>query len=116
VARKYSGRQRSEEAIARRRLYAREYARRRRLADPEAHNAKCLRYWHRTVEKAVAVLGGECAQCGASEQLEFDHVVPVGSDRPTKRVELRRVVKGDVTNLQLLCKACHREKTNAERK
>ena len=45
--------------------------------------------------------GGKCAECGSSEKLEFDHIIPHskgGAD--TYR------------NLQLLCEQCNRSKSN----
>jgi hypothetical protein len=45
--------------------------------------------------------GGACAKCGSREKLEYDHIVPVsrgGSDT--------------VRNIELLCEACNRSKSN----
>jgi 5-methylcytosine-specific restriction endonuclease McrA len=43
--------------------------------------------------------GGKCVECGSSENLEFDHVIPIGmGGANTER------------NLQLLCERCNRRK------
>jgi hypothetical protein len=45
--------------------------------------------------------GGACAQCGSREKLEYDHMIPLslgGSDT--------------VRNIELLCEACNRSKSN----
>lgn len=48
--------------------------------------------------------GGKCEQCGSTEQLEFDHVIPrhMGG-------------KGTLENGQVLCRACHLFKTATQR-
>jgi len=70
------------------------------------------------------ILGGKCAKCGATEDLEIDHIWP-GDGRKDRengindnhklwsryskdRDRLRKT-------LQLLCKPCHRAKTSQER-
>ncbi len=49
--------------------------------------------------------GFQCVQCGARGRLECDHVVPV-------RQAAERAF--DLTNLQILCPACHGRKTRLE--
>lgn len=67
-------------------------------------------------EAALVQLGGTCALCGATENLEFDHV-----DRTTKRGEISRLFsrgearyKQELEKCQLLCSSCHRAKSAAE--
>lgn len=43
--------------------------------------------------------GGRCAECQASEYLEFDHVIPHSKGGATS-----------LTNLQLLCRKCNQTK------
>lgn len=65
-----------------------------------------------------AELGGRCAHCGTTENLEFDHIDP---DAPrhcpdTSTVGFVRSITLywrdhlDFCNIQLLCKRCNREK------
>lgn len=60
-------------------------------------------------------LGGRCASCGSTEELEFDHV-----DRLTKKFSIARKWKLPLSELrpeldkcQLLCRPCHLAKTAA---
>lgn len=65
---------------------------------------------------AIALLGGRCAKCGSTHQLEFDHIDPqtmsfrigsyIGWSREKLLPELRKC--------QLLCRSCHTKKTNIE--
>jgi hypothetical protein len=43
--------------------------------------------------------GGRCRQCGSTQQLHFDHVIPIS-----------RGGANTVANIQLLCGACNRAK------
>lgn len=75
-------------------------------------------YAQKQRNKAIALLGGCCAKCGATESLEFDHV-----DSSTKSFHLNRRlaslkspgVIAELKKCQLLCEKCHQEKTLAER-
>jgi hypothetical protein len=46
--------------------------------------------------------GGRCARCGADEDLQFDHVIPVAKGGAS-----------GAANLQLLCGDCNRQKGDA---
>lgn len=46
---------------------------------------------------------GSCRRCGATEDLECDHIIPVSEGGTA-----------DASNGQLLCRKCHRQKTNQE--
>ena len=60
----------------------------------------------------IDLLGGVCVRCGASEDLEFDHIDPetkrfaVGSCMSRAWAELVE----EALKCQLLCPTCHREK------
>jgi len=45
--------------------------------------------------------GGRCVQCGSQENLEFDHIIP-----------LARGGGSTARNIQLLCEACNRRKSD----
>ena len=64
------------------------------------------------------LLGGRCVVCGATEALEFDHVV-LGTKtfQPSMRCwdySWRRLL-AELAKCQLLCGPCHRAKTLRER-
>jgi hypothetical protein len=59
---------------------------------------------------------GPCVKCGSWEKLEADHI-----DRATKLYDINRiwtaraeVREAELAKCQVLCKRCHRKKTNAE--
>ena len=70
---------------------------------------------------AVKVLGGKCAWCGSTENLEFDHIHPKDKDPdlrgkqgsmwswPWQRIET------ELEKCWLLCHECHRVKTRDDR-
>lgn len=67
--------------------------------------------------KCFAVIGIQCAKCGAVEDLEIDHV-----DWRTKTLEISKsmgsakwpAVLEELKKCQALCGKCHREKSAAE--
>ena len=63
-------------------------------------------------------LGGQCVSCGTTDNLEFDHINPLdksftisGYLASTNACELEKVLE-EVNKCQLLCKQCHRKKTD----
>jgi hypothetical protein len=52
-----------------------------------------IRVWNRD--------GGKCKRCGAKEDLEFDHIIPVSKGGSNTE-----------NNIELLCKKCNRGKSN----
>jgi hypothetical protein len=75
-----------------------------------------LARYHQRKQDAIAFLGGKCAQCDTTEQLEIDHI-----DRTTKSFPVGKMwsIKeeqfyAELKKCQLLCKPHHIEKTRAE--
>lgn len=72
-----------------------------------------LQHYHRKRAEMIKLLGGKCKHCGATENLEFDHV-----DRDKKEFNISRLyglsmdkLKPELDKCQILCKPCHLEKT-----
>ena len=67
---------------------------------------------------AIELLGGECANCGSNETLEFDHIDPatkvytVATMFASRRWEL---IERELQKCQLLCRPCHLSKTHGNR-
>jgi len=53
----------------------------------------------------VEFLGYKCNKCGNIESIEVDHIIPISIGGENK-----------VSNIQLLCNICHKEKTSIENK
>lgn len=74
--------------------------------------------WARNARfRLVFALGGCCAECGATKELEFDCIEPQGHHHHAigyvhRTVFYRRQHKEG--NLQLLCYRCHKKKTKAD--
>lgn len=66
--------------------------------------------------EAVERLGGKCAHCGETEQLEFDHIDPKTKLFKPSQLWSRNKVELDaeIAKCQLLCYACHKKKTIKE--
>jgi 5-methylcytosine-specific restriction endonuclease McrA len=67
--------------------------------------------------RLIELLGGKCERCGSTKNLEFDHLKP----KQKKFIISKFIDRADVNLLdevnkcQLLCKACHHEKTLEKR-
>ena len=66
---------------------------------------------------SIAKLGGKCVRCGATKNLQLDHI-----DKYLKSFNITAywsysLEKYDVelAKCQLLCKSCHKEKSNEEK-
>ena len=60
------------------------------------------RHISRNVRQRVwTTYGGQCADCGAKDYLEFDHVIPVAKGG-----------SNDEMNVQLLCRRCNLKKND----
>ena len=59
--------------------------------------------WRNTRRRAQTEIALACTECGSTNQLELDHIIPVcegGAD--------------EMCNLQWLCRDCHKLKTQGE--
>ena len=85
----------------------------------EAENEYMRRYMAERYERrrsAVVQLGGACVRCGATEDLDFDHI-----DRSTKSFTIGSRLAGvsearlqaELAKCQLLCRPCHIAKSRA---
>lgn len=81
--------------------------------DREAYNAYHrvyqLRRYHQRMERFRAMLGGKCTKCGATEDLEIDHIDPASKDKPVSRAWQwnDEAVLAELEKCQLLCEICH---------
>lgn len=75
------------------------------------------RYRERTA-KAKALLGGKCVSCGSAEDLQFDHIDPSHKTATVTAIMSYRwsVVEAELEKCQLLCAACHKNKTCVDMK
>lgn len=82
----------------------------------EYHRAYSREYYHRRKQELIEMLGGICRSCGSKENLTFDHTDP--NSRSFKLGKLLNYSKirqeEEIKKCQLLCKKCHREKSQKE--
>lgn len=65
-------------------------------------------------EQLVSLLGGRCARCSATDQLEFDHIEPGSQSFRINGKALDKPwpdILAEIAKCQLLCHDCHRTKT-----
>ena len=80
----------------------------------ELNKARQNKRRHRIKQELVEILGGKCAVCGSSSNLEFDHIdsstkIIAISDGLASRSE--QFVREEAKKCQLLCRTCHNVKT-----
>ena len=56
-------------------------------------------------------MGGKCVICGATENLQFDHINPLEKSYNISTNYFRKDVDEELAKCQLLCSRCHLEKT-----
>jgi 5-methylcytosine-specific restriction endonuclease McrA len=87
------------------------------LKDREKYREYMREYQRKRSRERIALarkrLGGCCARCGATEDLDFDHI-----DRTAKVRQISEATNwsldrflAEVDKCQLLCKSCHRSKS-----
>jgi 5-methylcytosine-specific restriction endonuclease McrA len=81
------------------------------------HRDYQLRRYHVRRVAAVEMLGGKCVRCGATSDLQFDHI-----DRRTKEFKIGDwwsvaydKFLAEVKKCQILCFPCHIKKTVEEK-
>jgi hypothetical protein len=78
---------------------------------------KQARWRARRLAAARDQLGNRCAQCGhdgSTERLEFDHIDPSTKSFGLTRSASESAFWTEVEKCQLLCRTCHRKKTDEE--
>jgi len=86
------------------------------MKDREYHRTYSQQYYHTRRNKIIQDLGGRCAQCGSSENLEIDHCDPsekqfdIGNLLNHSKEEVER----ELSKCQLLCHDCHKKKSDEE--
>lgn len=80
-------------------------------------NEYMLDRYYRRKAIAIRVLGGECVKCGATKELEFDHIDPdtkISSIGKMLASASYEKLNSELKKCQLLCKKHHHEKTKSE--
>lgn len=61
-------------------------------------------------------MGGKCAKCGETSDLQFDHIDPSSkSFTITSEMWWRKDLASEISKCQLLCRSCHELKSIVER-
>lgn len=87
--------------------------RRRKPETWQATKERAKRSAARSREKLISDLGGCCKECGSTERLEFDHLVPRTWDRNKLNAHSRiAMYKREAAEgkIQLLCRSCNARK------
>lgn len=84
--------------------------------DSSYHRAKYHEYRLRNMQYVAKGGPIECANCGSSESLEFDHIDPsLKSFNISSRKSLKsKEFTDELDKCQLLCRPCHEAKTASE--
>jgi hypothetical protein len=85
--------------------------------DREYMRTYMLARYHRRRLEIIAMLGGKCARCPATEELEIDHADPSSKKiNIAKRLSglAKAKLDGEIKKCQLLCDRCHNKKSLEE--
>ena len=64
---------------------------------------------------ALNELGGQCVDCGATENLEFDHIDPAQKHfKITHYLSSINKLSDEIKKCELRCKKCHRQRSNKQ--
>lgn len=87
------------------------------LRHRDKHLARNKRKRDERRQKVFELLGGCCCLCRSLDDLEIDHINPLykRSRQSILSQGLSTTMK-EIDNLQLLCKSCHKQRSDAQRK
>lgn len=91
------------------------------LRNKEKYNeymkAYMLKRYHEHKRKTIEYLGGKCVCCGSTENLQIDHKDPKLKELSLNKLWSRKgqMVQNEIEKCQLLCYACHLNKSKSER-
>ena len=64
---------------------------------------------------ALNELGGECVDCGTTENLEFDHINPAQKEKKIgDYMSSVNKLTEEIKKCELRCKKCHRQRSNKQ--
>ena len=86
------------------------------MKDRVYHRNYSREYYHKRRNELIKRLGGKCAVCGSTENLEFDHI-----DADNKIFNIGHLLSKskdevdiELNKCQLLCKNCHLQKSKKD--
>jgi 5-methylcytosine-specific restriction endonuclease McrA len=84
--------------------------------DPEKARAYLRERYLRRKTEALNRLGGRCARCGATRDLQVDHIDRAEKTMPFSRMYVvnREQFEAELSKCQLLCQDCHQKKSIEE--
>ncbi len=85
------------------------------IKDPDKRK-KYHREWIKKRRDAWIKENGPCKECGSSESLEVDHIDPKTKEFNPKNIwsRTKKIRDLELEKCQVLCKKCHRRKSNIE--
>tara|TARA_B100000287_G_C20230175_1_gene621750 strand:+ start:189 stop:599 length:411 start_codon:yes stop_codon:yes gene_type:complete len=85
------------------------------IEDKQAHAKRLREIYAKKINEYKILLGGKCAICETTENLEFDHIDPKTKlFNPTRYVtggKPKDLIIEEFKKCQLLCHRCHKNKT-----
>lgn len=70
--------------------------------------------YEREKNELIATLGGKCACCGTTNNLQFDHINPEEKSFAITAGLHSSRLHDEISKCQLLCKRCHLKKTRGD--
>lgn len=85
--------------------------------NPDKYKARNKLKREKRRKQILESLGGCCVECGSTTSLEIDHINPgLKTGRQSILSYGMPRAMSELDNLQLLCKECHKVKSDAQRK